>query len=218
MITKQICRRCGNTVSIMHDGLEFYRTDAYNVHNSDSDQFICPYCGAINEQVVSKYGKFNLTRKSIIRSVIYSVFGWIIFGFLVPVASISTPEGFQDWEKVLQQNYSNEMWSFVLFYEQICVGLALLNMFILTIIVKNRYKSDLISFNDLMPIGQIISMFQLLISFVLINLCLSFFIIPIIVPKTLVLNSLSLRLTISGITGALASSWTHVMFFRECRK
>jgi hypothetical protein len=218
MITKQICRRCGITISVLKDGFQFHRTDTYNQYNSDSDQFICPYCGAINEQLAHKYGKFNFTRKSIIRSTIYSVCGWLIFGFLVPVASISTPKGFQDWEKVLQQNYSNEMWSFILYYESIYLGLAFLNMFIIIITIKNRYKSDLISFNELMPIVQIISMLQLLTSFVLINLCLSFFIIPIIVPKTLVLNSLSVRLTISGITGALAGSWTHGMFFRECRK
>lgn len=218
MISKQICRRCGNTISVLNDGFQFYRTDAYNRYNSDSDQFICPYCGAINDQIVRKYRKFNLTRKSIIRSITYSVFGWFIFGFLVPVASISTPDGFQDWEKVLQQNYSNEMWSFILYYESICIGLALLNIFVITILLTNRIKSDFISYNDLMPIGQSITMFQTLIIFVIINLCLSYFIIPVIVPKTLVLNTLSLRLTISGITGALASSWTHGIFFRECRK
>jgi hypothetical protein len=219
MITKQICKRCGNTISVLQDGFQFYRTDAYNGSNLYENQCVCPYCGTINNfSENNKYSGLKFSRKSILRSFAYSMFGWFLFGYVAAITSIKFPADFKNLGIVLQQQYIKEMTTFPWLYGLICIGFALLNIVILYSLIKSRYEFDFISQNDLMPIGQIVTMFQTLLIFIIISLCSSYFILPQIIPENLILNTTIVRLFLGGFSGALASSWSHGMFFRECRK
>jgi NhaP-type Na+/H+ or K+/H+ antiporter len=219
MINEHTCRICGSTISVYMDNFQFYRTDVYSGTNLYTNQYVCPNCGAVNDPLKNnKYlGTLEFTKKSILLSIIYSIFGWFCLGYVIALASIAIPADFKNMELVSQQNYLKEMWSFPWLYGLICIGFAILNVVVLFILVKSRYEFDFISQNNLMPIGQSITMLQSLVIFTILSLCVSYFIIPKIILGELILNAVSVRLFLGVISGALASSWTHRMFFKVCR-